>query len=242
MDMTGLIKQVAVRASLVLLAVFATSVACSESNGEGGDHDTTNGGGESSELWESRACREACTSDSDCAEDAEFKCIDGFCFQDVDIEDRCQSHDDCVRKLGSWASPCAGDEDCRSNEVCIEHDGDGLCAYDANQESCEAIHNVVVSKPRYAASGDVEVCGQPLARCHPGFDSHGRGFASCVVGCDTDGDCTQSGWADTCVDGFCRCSDDASCERVFGADVCIDGTCSCSGDAFCEGIGFDGCR
>ena len=225
-----------------------------ESNANQGSHDlndqsTTNDGGGANdesqandgnddagaETDKATVCRQSCEDASVCGNEDEWACVDGVCqWEYQEPSASCDGNDECIALYSGWLEPCQNQEGCAITQACIEHQGEGFCAYAEGEHiDCETLSMERMTMDRFGESGEVVACGNPYAICEPEL-------RYCVEGCQSDGDCVHPG-VDTCVDGVCRCGSDAACEGLELADTCYDGVCGCSGDEVCTDATYDVC-
>ena len=179
-------------------------------------------------------CRSECEEASDCGPQSGWVCVDNLCMYEDAPEEVCTGDAECVAVFSGWMEACTGDQQCADTQACIDHDGEGFCAFEEGEfVDCDQMNMELVTKDRFGDIGQADVCGQPTANCHP-EDQY------CQLGCQANADCDWAG-VDTCVDGVCRCGSDAACEGLDGADTCYDGVCGCSSDETCQGTEFDVC-
>ena len=181
-------------------------------------------------------CRNTCQEASECGAEAGWDCVDERCvFENGGSTGTCSDDEECVAFLSGWHDPCSNQDGCAPTQACIEHQGEGLCAFEHGEFiDCHDMDRQITTLPRYGDAGDADVCVHPSPLCHPD-----HGF--CMEGCQSDADCFYAG-VDTCVDGLCQCGSDAACDDVSHGDVCFDGHCGCSGDQVCIDGGFDVCE
>lgn len=117
---------------------------------------------------------------------------------------------------------CREQEDCSSDESCVDEDAE-LCGTCMSPPTCTDA----------SECGTGEVCSDRMTRC-----GCNPGEKACVPACSSDSDCVRPG--DTCDNGACVetvCTSDVDCPAYFS---CTSGVCdrtSCSDDTVC-GDGF----
>ena len=180
-------------------------------------------------------CRQSCEVASDCGEESQWMCEDNLCeWEQQEQAATCDDDAECVALYSGWADPCQHQDECAVTQACIEHEGEGLCAFAEGEHiDCDTLQMERITIDLYGESGQTVACGKPHAICDPDL-------LYCVEGCQSDTDCIHPG-ADTCVDGRCMCGSDAACEELPNSDTCYDGACGCSSDAVCTEEPFDVC-
>lgn len=195
-------------------------------------------------------CTHQCTSPDDCTisgTDFGYTCDDGMC-----NGWQCTTDDGCIAEASGWTVPCtSGGGECdAAMQICIDFDGQGLCALPAAVVDCgpSGLQQIEVTDIDGAT---VEVCGRLaecgddgscFSRCSPGSCLQ-AGFPSCNMDtgrceCTGDSDCASIGidHLAVCIDGACGCSEDIQCASSDLGDTCFAGTCGCSGDDACGDV------
>lgn len=188
---------------------------------QSGDEDDGQDDGEQNDdttVDQIQICRTTCETASDCGDEDEWYCEDQRCLAVPSPGGGgevgpCETDSDCVAERSWWLSRrCDTQEDCEEpDRTCIEHDGEGFCALDADgiDEDCTDMWWDEVDKPLVGEDGDATVCANLRAVCQG---------SQCDVKCFSDDDCNYPG-GDACYDGYCVCSGDEAC-RDAGYDVC----------------------
>lgn len=177
-------------------------------------------------------CVNTCEENSDCDQGIGWECVDGFCDPgDPDDEPGCEDDAECVARYSGWSENCESQSDCNelNNEICVEYEGSGWCAFTPGQGfGCDDAGLEEIELELVGEEGEEEpVCIDDRAVCS---DS-----GHCEEACSSDDDCDGSGGADTCLDdSTCGCGSDDSCEDIPGADTCYDGVCGCGDDDSCD--------
>ena len=185
---------------LAIFCCFSLIVACGEDdNGDNGDNGDDDG---------AMACLQTCDDDADCGEEDAWDCADGFC-----EPDQCEDDGDCEAESRGWFEGCEETAECNDGQLCIEFDGQGLCATEEDAMDCEDMDMVAYDEETYEDGDDVTVCGM-----------------------DEDYECIESLCLDPEMvddDGEDQCEEDADCDDIDNADTCYDGVCGCSDDEVC---------
>ena len=180
-------------------------------------------------------CRHTCQQASDCGTQAGWSCVDERCHWESDAtQSICSDDEDCLAFMSGWHDSCANQDGCEITQACIEHEGQGLCAFEEGEFiNCADMNREVVTRDLFGEAGQTQVCAMTNVVC---IDQ-----SYCMEACQSNADCHYPG-VDTCVDGQCLCGSDAACADVDYGDVCYDGLCGCSSDQVCVDADFDVCE
>jgi hypothetical protein len=212
------------RFSLVVMALGAAMVGCSDSSGGGGP-DGGSGSGGGSGSAKAGECAEVCVQDDDCAE--LLVCTSGTC--------SCASDELCQISGIAGTSGCTSDDECTDTGTrCVKWGGTTMCVRDNTTDFGCGLGSTLtkVTVELADGSGTIGTCADTRLRC--GDD----GQCGIPPDCQDDSDCAVGHGTNTCdvASGRCVCvvePEDSCTAQHPGMQCKADGTCGCLEDAIC---------